>query len=219
MAYPRTMSTPSSAWDRQRAALRDEIVRTARGLFVERGFDATTVDDIAAAVGISRRSFFRYFGTKEDVLLTDLVARGEAIAAALAVRPADEDAWTALLTAMVDARLGEPADPEQDLALGRMLLGTPSLRARHLEKQLRWTELLVPLLEPRVPGPEARLGATAVVATVLACLDAATEAFVRSDGRRPIEAELRTALEAAALSAPDGLLERVDAALAARAEG
>src|SRR6218665_1744203 len=153
----------TSAWDRQRSALRAEIVQTARAMFIERGFDATTVDDIAAAVGISRRSFFRYFGTKEDVLLTDLAGRGEAIAASLADRPAQEDAWTALLAAMASAHRAEAAPAGDDLTVGRMLLRTPTLRARHQEKRLYWQQLLVPLVEARLAGPSREIRARAIV--------------------------------------------------------
>ncbi len=199
------LHTPT-AWDRQRAALRTEIIHAARDLFVTRGFDATTVDDIATAVGISRRSFFRYFGTKEDVLLTDLVAQGEAIAQALELRPADEDPWTALLSAMGTARDAAPANVDADLAIGRMMLDTPSLHARHIEKRLRWQELLVPHIERRIDGDDAYLRASAIVAAVLSCLDAATEAFVLADGTASLEVCFRTAIDAAALSAPTTLL-------------
>jgi AcrR family transcriptional regulator len=87
-------------WTRTRQAVYAEITRTAMELFLRHGFEATTIDDIATAAGISRRSFFRYFGTKEDIVLGDLAARGELIRKELEGRPADEDAWTALLNAL-----------------------------------------------------------------------------------------------------------------------
>ncbi|HEV6951862.1 MAG TPA: TetR family transcriptional regulator, partial [Promicromonospora sp.] len=140
----------ATAWDRQRAALREEITETARTLFVEKGFDATTVDEIAQAVGISRRSFFRYFGTKEDVVLGDLTGRADALARALAARPADENPWTALRTAMLDSRSETFTDVRSDLAITRMMRDTPSLRARKFEKRQYWSEVLTPLVAERI---------------------------------------------------------------------
>lgn len=75
-------------------------------------------------------------------------------------------------------------DPEAGLALGRMLLDTPSLRARLLEKRLRWQEMLVPLIGERLIDGHgsAHLRASAIVSSALACLDAASQAWVESDG-------------------------------------
>ncbi|WP_336631424.1 MULTISPECIES: TetR/AcrR family transcriptional regulator [unclassified Microbacterium] len=173
-----------TAWDRQRAAIRAEITATALDLFLRQGFEATSIDQILDRVGVSRRSFFRYFGTKEDVVLGDLIARGEAIAAALGRRPIEEDPWTALRTAFGDAAETSAVDSTRTLAVGRMLFGTPSLRARHLEKRLRWQELLVPLIAARLPtSPDRELQANAIVAAALTCLDAASRAWLDSDGR------------------------------------
>ncbi|GAA0914233.1 TetR family transcriptional regulator [Virgisporangium ochraceum] len=172
-----------TAWDRQRAALRAEITATACALFVEQGFDATTVDQIVETVGISRRSFFRYFGSKEDVLLGDLAARGDAVARGLAARPADEDPWTALRNAMLDAAPETFADPLADLAVARMMHGSPTLRARLFEKRQHWRDALVPLVADRVGGPDAVFTASAVVSAVLSCVDTASDAWVASDGK------------------------------------
>ncbi len=58
--------------ERARGALRGELADVALRLFEERGYDQTPVDDIASAAGISPRTFYRYFGTKEEVLFGDL---------------------------------------------------------------------------------------------------------------------------------------------------
>ncbi|MFX6226362.1 helix-turn-helix domain-containing protein, partial [Acinetobacter baumannii] len=62
------MDAEASLWERSRRAAYAEISGIAMRLFLDQGFEQTTIDQIAAAAGISRRSFFRYFGTKEDVL-------------------------------------------------------------------------------------------------------------------------------------------------------
>jgi AcrR family transcriptional regulator len=172
-------------WTRTRQAVLAEITQTAMTLFLERGFEATTIDDIAAAAGISRRSFFRYFGTKEDIVLGDLTAQGELIREELEARPAVEDAWTALLNALAAApRLGQ--DEPTMLKVSKMLYETPSLRARSIEKHFHWQALFTPEIRRRLgtaPGDDHDLRADAIVACVLTCLDVAGEAWTRGDGR------------------------------------
>lgn len=171
-----------TAWERQRAALRAEITAAACALFVEHGFEATTVDQIVETVGISRRSFFRYFGSKEDVLLGDLAARGDAVARALAERPDAEDPWEALRAAMIAAQPETFNDPVADLAIARMMHETPSLRARLFEKRQHWREALVPLTARRIDGPDAEFTASAIVSAVLSCVDTASDAWIAANG-------------------------------------
>ncbi|WIB65934.1 TetR/AcrR family transcriptional regulator [Curtobacterium sp. MCBD17_040] len=177
----------TTAWDRQRAAVRDEISRAAIDLFLRQGFEGTTIDQILESVGVSRRSFFRYFGTKEDVVLGDLVARGAAIAEALAARPVSEEPWDAISGAFHAADETTTLNRESTLALGRMLFDTPSLLARHLEKRLRWQDMLVPLIAARLADTNDRdLRAHAIVASALTCLDAASREWVQSGGRHDL---------------------------------
>ncbi|MEU4419875.1 TetR family transcriptional regulator [Actinoplanes sp. NPDC024001] len=179
-----------SLWSRTRNAVYGEITRTAMELFLERGFEATTIDDIAAAAGISRRSFFRYFGTKEDVVLGDLAARGELIRDALQARPESEDAWTALVSAMHAVKAGLAETDAEMLKIFKMVHETPSLRARSIEKHLQWQAALTPEVRRRLgadPADPADVRAEALVATVLTCLDVASEAWARCDGAVPLE--------------------------------
>ena len=72
--------------ERSRQAARAEVARTGVALFLTRGFDATTMDDVAAAAGVSRRTLFRYFGSKEEVALGHLGGLGDELAAAVRAR-------------------------------------------------------------------------------------------------------------------------------------
>src|SRR5258707_15804949 len=80
---------------RKRQQTRERLTRAAMALFLERGFEATTLDDIAAAADISRRSFFHYFASKEDVVFAWQEELSAALVAAVAVRPAGESMLTA----------------------------------------------------------------------------------------------------------------------------
>ncbi|MET0956529.1 MAG: TetR/AcrR family transcriptional regulator [Cryobacterium sp.] len=178
------MDVPLTLRERTRRAVHAEITATAMRLFTENGFDATTVDEIAREAGISRRSFFHYFGSKEDLVLGNTVALGESVRAALEARPADEPAWVAIRAAFQVLQTNAMPSIDQ-FALARLYHEAPSLRAKHLEKHLRWQELLAPDIQRRLglpatalPDPRAR----AFVAAALACLDAALDAWYESGG-------------------------------------
>jgi AcrR family transcriptional regulator len=178
-----TESRPS-VWDRQRRAVRAEIVTAARELFVRQGFEATTIDEIVATVGVSRRTFFRYFGTKEDVLLGEVADRGDVVARALESRPSDEGPWEALRGALSDSQhdLLPPDAARAELEIGRIMHQTPSLRARYIEKRLHWHRALAPLIAKRIAGDDAELAAASIVATLMACLDVASDFWITSNG-------------------------------------
>jgi AcrR family transcriptional regulator len=167
--------------ERTRQAVRSQLMEVAWDLFVQQGYDATTVDEIAAAAGMSQRSFFRYFATKEDVVLVKFEAVGELLASVLADRPASEDAWTALRHSFDVIVEATERDPRYGLALLRITDQSAALRAGRLEQQLRWQELLSPLVAERMNQP-AEPRPTALTAAALACLNVANIAWLASDG-------------------------------------
>jgi AcrR family transcriptional regulator len=176
--------------ERTRRAMRAEISDTAMDLFLERGFDATTMDDVATATGISRRSLFRYFATKEDIVLGNLAELGRTSQAALEARPLSEPPWAALRAAFHTLIEDPEYSLERTINVSKMLLEAPSLRARYVEKHLQWMELLVPNITRRLgaePGEVPDPRAQALVGSALACLDAATQAWVRHGGKADIE--------------------------------
>jgi AcrR family transcriptional regulator len=87
--------------DRQRAQIRADIRRAAFRLFVERGYDAVTTEEIALAAGVSPRTFFRHVPTKEELLLAPVRHGGTAIVALLEQRPATEQPDVALVNAII----------------------------------------------------------------------------------------------------------------------
>src|SRR5580698_3491362 len=83
-----------------RAAVQAELSLAAYDLVVEKGYDNVTLDDMAAAGGVSRSTFLRYFRTKDQAILVALKSHIERIADALRTRPRDEDDWSALRNAI-----------------------------------------------------------------------------------------------------------------------
>jgi AcrR family transcriptional regulator len=191
---------PPTLRNRATRAVRVEIAAVAMRLFVEQGFDKTTVDQIAAEAGLSRTSFFRYFATKEDVVLGHLEELGQQVLDALVARPAAESPWQALRHAF-DLLVEESAKlPEQGLSMRRMLHDTPSLKARQLGKQLGWLDLLVPEVARRLGvagvAPDAR--PRALVAAALGCLNAAVDVWTDSGGTVSLPTLLDQAMTAVA---------------------
>lgn len=173
--------------ERKKRAARDHIASVGQELFVAHGFEAVTTDQIARAAGISPRSLFRYFPTKEDVLLNGVMEAGEQVEQALRARPAEESPWEALRLAL-RVLMEKPVYPPDDLlAISTMLVSTPSLRARELEKHEHWTDLLLPHVMKRMPedlreSVGAELPARAVIGAALACMHAATVAWINTGG-------------------------------------
>ncbi|MFF6874828.1 TetR family transcriptional regulator [Streptomyces sp. NPDC012474] len=190
---------PPGLRERMRATVQAEVVEVAHRLFIEQGFDRTTVDQIAAEVGLSRASLFRYFGTKEEIVLGRLVDSGRQIAEALAARPDNERPWEALRRAFDVLTQANEQAPQQTLAYLRMLQETPSLRAGHYEKQLSWQELLVPEIARRLgvePDRPEDTRPSALAAAALACLDVAATAWVACEGTVPLAMLLDRAMGA-----------------------
>lgn len=187
---------------RTREHLRGEVAAVALTLFVERGFDGVTAQEIARAAGISPRSFFRYFPTKEDAAMAGLEASATRVASALAARPADESVWDSLMHAfavLIEAPGTEGLDP---LEVSRLFVQTPALRARRFEKHQGWGDALLPLLEDRLPATDAPVPREVVGASILAAalslLDTSTEIWVRHEGTVPAAAILHGAFGAVA---------------------
>jgi AcrR family transcriptional regulator len=78
---------PDALRDHAREAVRAEVVRPAWSLFAEQGYESTTVDQVADASGMSRRTFFRNFTGKDELVLHTMVGSGTQVADALQARP------------------------------------------------------------------------------------------------------------------------------------
>jgi AcrR family transcriptional regulator len=180
-----------------RETVRARIADEALVLFDENGFDETTVDDIVAAVGISPRSFFRYFPSKEDVVIGDLVIAGTALRDNVAKRLPGESAWRALHHGMRDGADQIDADPTRWLRTMRVITSAPPLRACNLEKHLTWSALLIPVITDHVESDTilGDLAARTLVAMAFACLDSALTSWTEANAAVPFGVALDVAFE------------------------
>jgi AcrR family transcriptional regulator len=176
---------PGGLRERTRRAVQREITEAAQRLFVERGYEATTVDDIAAEVGMSARSVFRYFPTKEDLIVGkfDLVA--EEMLQALRSRPAGEPVWESLrrifdlLVPYVDA----PGKHEVAEPMQQVVFASPPLLASYLSKLQLMQDAAETAIRERAAGsghPYAGDDPTpsAVAGAAFGCLVAAQKAWL-----------------------------------------
>ena len=114
---------PVDIAERKRRAIRGELSEVALALLTNRTFESLTIDEIAAAAGVSRRTFFRYFTSKEDVVFAFLDQWAVRLAADIVARPADEDPVAAVQTSF---RQLTAAYDDRALALVRLVRETPS---------------------------------------------------------------------------------------------
>ncbi|MGO4807635.1 TetR family transcriptional regulator [Arthrobacter sp. 2MCAF15] len=175
--------------DLTRASVRAHVAEQALQMFDENGFDATTVDDIAGALGISARSFFRYFPAKEDVVIGDPAPIGMRVRDAAMARPADEPIWTVLRRAFDPIEIATPEEVTRGLRTMRVMMSTASLRARNLEKHIAWAALLEPVIFERLAGPEdtRRFRAQTLIHSALSCLDVALAEWTRREAATSVQ--------------------------------
>ena len=169
--------------DHARDAVRAEVQRQAWLLFAQHGFEATTVDRIAAASGMSRRTFFRYFASKDDLVLARMVESGAELVRALEGRPAQESPWAALRAAFQLIVGKQLTDPARSRRLQLMLRDEPAVRATVEEWRRRWTTLLTPVVAARLEGQDeyVALRAEALARSALECLEAAQELWAERE--------------------------------------
>lgn len=191
---PSDASSPPPVRERARRALRAEITAQALGLFSERGFDAVTADELAEAVGVSRRTLFRLFATKEDIVVAAFENLGDDALAALRERPDGEAPWTALRHALHAAVATLEERSATFFELHGVIAETPALRRRLLEQRDGWRAAFVEELAARRAPPKG-LARELQAAAAIGAFDVATETWARTAGRRRLSRLLDDAFE------------------------
>jgi AcrR family transcriptional regulator len=143
-------SAPASLKTRKRQVVRDALSAAALELFLARGFEAVTVEEIAQAAGLSRRTFFRYYKSKEDVMVEHLDRNGERLLAELAARPLDEPPLLAIRNALIPAIAYGLQKPDLVRDATRLLRETTALRRALMERRNRLEERIAALMIQRL---------------------------------------------------------------------
>jgi AcrR family transcriptional regulator len=203
-----------------RAEVRRELVAAAVRLFRIQGYEETTVDDIAAAAGVGRRTFFRYFPSKEDAISPDhevgLARIAEVFATAHPTEP----------TAALVVRAGETVfdlyadDPGLSVERFRLTHEVPALRDRESARVDHYRRLFTRQLRERFTGePDGDLRAAVTGAAVVAAHNLALRAWLADGGRPDQLDECRARFRKVIDMLPgepalQGVTERLEAAVA-----
>ncbi|MEW1957742.1 TetR family transcriptional regulator [Kineococcus sp. NPDC059986] len=167
------------------------IAATALRLFAERGYEATTMDDVAKACGIARRTLFSYYPSKGAIVWEGRPEATGAIAAALAAVPAATPWRTALVETLPTALVFPDGDEALLRARLALIAGNADLQSHLFVEQSSFTDGLVAFVAAREPGDE--LGAAVAAHTTLAALSAALQWWATTEGH-DLRATLRRAL-------------------------
>jgi AcrR family transcriptional regulator len=178
---PVTAHGPAEAGrrDRKKNETRQALRDAAHRLFAEKGFSRTTIDDITEAADVSRRTFFRYYASKDDLLRSDVSDLLPVMLGALRARPADEPPFAAILAAL-RTLIGPDGPPSLAQSLADPVSG---LRARlsMIRMLAQWEQGIADMLLTRegidAPVEEDRLRATVIACAATSALRAAAQVY------------------------------------------
>ncbi len=188
---------------RPAATTREELELVALQLFADRGFETTTVDDIADAAGIGRRTFFRYFASKNDVVWGDFDAALEHLRARLAQVPSDQGLVGGLRDAVLEFNALPAGAERQHRVRMAMVLHTPALQAHSTLRYAGWRAVVAEHVAARTDQRPGDFGPQLLAHQLLASCVAAYEQWLAQPG-----SDLQDLLAAAV----DSLTPRVPAA-------
>lgn len=137
---------------RPRGTSRRAVTSTALQLFAERGFEQTTVEDIADALGVSRRTLFRYFASKNDMVWGEFDQVLERLRRCLDEAPDDEPLHEAVRRAVMESNHYEPGQlPELGIRM-RLITRVPALQAHAMLRYAEWCAVIAEFVAGRLGG-------------------------------------------------------------------
>lgn len=173
--------TGSARTGRPRATSRAVLERLGFELFARQGFDGTTVDDIADAAGIGRRTFFRYFASKNDLVWGDFEAQLVRLDALLAAADPDTPMMDALREAVVEFNRFDPAMVPWHRQRMALILRVPTLQADSAVRYASWRAIVTEFAARRLDRPASDMLPRLIGSTVLAACVTAYEQWLTDE--------------------------------------
>jgi TetR/AcrR family transcriptional regulator, regulator of mycofactocin system len=177
---------------RRRVTSQAELEQVAFELFAANGFEQTTVEDIAAAAGIGRRTFFRYFPSKNDIPWGMFELELERMRARLKACPRDVQLMDAIRAALVDFNRVEPDQIPRHRRRMELILRVPALLAHSTLRFAAWRDVIAEFVAERTNQRPDSLAPQAVAHAVLGVAVAAYERWLDDE-----DADLGALLDAA----------------------
>lgn len=196
--------------ERKKEATRAALSWAAVRLTVEHGWSGVKVEDIAAAVGVSPRTYNNYFSSKAEAIAFRYLERALGLAAELRAGPPDEPLWEAITHAAMrqlepgpEVTRMPPQEPDAWAAGLRVMLAEPALEAEMLRaSKTAEKELAAAIAERTGADSGAELHPRLVAASVMAANNVALELFVQGDADESMETLLSRALRMVATGLP-----------------
>jgi mycofactocin system transcriptional regulator len=191
---------------RPRVTSRAALEGLAFELFARQGFDETTVDDIAAAAGIGRRTFFRYFGSKNDLVWGDFEGQLQRLRELLGEVGPQVPLMEALRWAVVEFNRFDARDVPWHRQRMELILRVPTLQADATLRYASWRAIITDFVAERTGLPRSAMLPRLAGHVVLSASVAAYEHWLESEGRSDLSDLLDVALRrvGAGLDSADG---------------
>lgn len=190
-------SAPEGWREQKRRETRQRIAETGLNLFIANGYEATTLEAIAAASGISARTFFYYFKSKEDILLAWQQGLPDAVRAAILAEPPDQRPLHLVRNAFL--KLAAQFSSEQAAAIDRILRSTEQLRASNQAKFLSMEKATFDALSEHWPQARRRKALQVVAMASVGAMRLSVDAWADEAGQKPLASFIKqtfSALEA-----------------------
>ncbi|BBK43794.1 TetR family transcriptional regulator [Allostella vacuolata] len=188
------MTTNEGLRERKRRETLQRITDAGIRLFIEKGYEATTLDEIAAAAGIARRTFFYYFKSKDEILLSLQSGMGAMLVEALKRAPGDKRPLRAIRDAVVAVCARVPADDM--IVIDRLMRSSEAVQARKQASYVQQEQALFAALRERWPDPGRETGLRLVAMLAIGTIRLSLDAFNREGGSRPVAVLLHEAFDA-----------------------
>lgn len=184
-------SEPQGLRERKRRETLQRIGGTALKLFLANGYEATTLDAIAEASGISRRTFFYYFKSKEEIVLAWQDGLAEEIRAAVLAETKQASPLDTVRDALL--RLMARYDSDQAITINKLLRSTEQLRASKQAKYVQQEQVLFDTLCELWPQPKRRNALQLVAMVSIGALRLAIDTWADEGGQQPVTKYLKAA--------------------------